>query len=195
MSTYSESALDWPAIVRQPTSQPVCCRLDLMKVVHLVPIVLAIVHPISVRSAQGQTSGQTLASAEPCYGAPTKLEHGAIHILRVEALSSQSTDGTYADEGYGQGEFDTVRLLEVVSSPIQWKQGLVFRIHPFPGERGEGRNFAPEHLTVGKTYYLVYTHHLDEEPHGDSDLIGLTRCGVHEDVPGIRKELVNALNR
>lgn len=108
-----------------------------------------------------------------CQTAPEKLEDGAIHILRVEVLSSGPTDGTYADEGYGQGEFDRVRLLEVVKSPIRWKRGLVFRVHPFSGKINEERNLAPEHLIVGKRYYLAYTYYLDEEPHGDSDLIGL----------------------
>jgi hypothetical protein len=42
---------------------------------------------------------------------------------------------------------------------------------------------------VGKRYYLVYTYHLDAEPHGDSDLIGLTRCSVHEDSTTDRKQL------
>ena len=130
------------------------------------------------------------AVPETCHGAPTKLEGGGIHILHVEVLSSKPTDGTYADEGYGQGEFDTVRLLDVVSSPVQWKPGLIFRIHPFSGKRDERVNFAPEHLAVGKQYYLVYTYHLADEPHGDSDLIGLTRCGVQEFTPATRKQLL-----
>jgi hypothetical protein len=113
----------------------------------------------------------------------------------VKVLSSKSTDGTYADEGYGQGEFDTVKLLEVLRSPIHWKPGLVFRIHPFPGKRSELENFVPEHLTTGKQYYLVYTYHLDEAPHGDSDLIGLTRCGVHEATGAEREQLLKALSR
>ena len=118
-----------------------------------------------------------------------------MHFLRVEVLSSRPTDGTYSDEGYGQGEFDTVRLLNVVSSPIQWKAGLVFRVHPFQGKHNELENLAPEHLTAGKRYYLVYTYHLDEEPHGDSDLIGLTRCAVHEDTPVAKRELLQTLSR
>ena len=121
--------------------------------------------------------------------------HGEVHILRVKVLSSQPTDGTYADEGYGQGEFDTVRLLAVVKSPIRWTPGLVFRIHPFPGKREEGKNFAPEHLIVGKQYYLAYTYGLEEEPHGDSDLIGLTRCAVHDDTRAARKQLLDSLSR
>ncbi len=67
------------------------------------------------------------------------------------------------------------------------KPGLVFRVHPFQGKHSELENLAPEHLTAGKRYYLVYTYHLDEEPHGDSDLIGLTRCAVHEDTLRLRK--------
>jgi hypothetical protein len=133
---------------------------------------------------------QTAKGAEVCHTAPKKLEGGAIHILRVEVLSSQPTDGTFADEGYGQGEFDTVRLLEVVKSPIIWNRGHVFRVHPFSGKLSEGQNLAPEHLLVGKRYYIVYTYYLDEEPHGDSDLIGLTRCSVHEDGTTDRKQLI-----
>jgi len=166
-----------------------------MKVACLLSVALTILTPAVVRSAQGQTVSRNPANPETCRAAPEKLEHGAIHILRVKVLSSQSTDGTYADEGYGQGEFDTVRLLRVVKSPIRWTPGLVFRVHPFPGKRSEGENFAPEHLTIGKQYYLAYTYHLEEEPHGDSDLIGLTRCGVHEDTSAARKELLDALSR
>jgi hypothetical protein len=165
-----------------------------MKVARLL-IVLTILSPAAVRAAQEQTSNQALAGPETCHAAPTKLEHGAIHVLRVKVLSSQSTDGTYADEGYGQGEFDTVRLIKVIRSPIRWTPGLVFRIHPFPGKSNEGQNFAPEHLVIGKRYYLAYTYYLEKEPHGDSDLIGLTRCGVHEDTPVARKELLDALRR
>lgn len=161
-----------------------------MKVVRLLTVVLAILSTSLAPSAQGTTE-----SPESCRTAPTKLEHGSIHMLRVEVLSSQSTDGSYTDEGYGQGEFDTVRLLEVVRSPIHWKPGIVFRIHPFPGRRNEREDFSPEHLTVGKRYYLVYTYYLDEEPHGDTDLIGLTRCGVHEDTAAARRELLKALAR
>jgi hypothetical protein len=111
---------------------------------------MSFVFPL-VQSAQTQVAGPTAGRAEVCHTAPAKLEGGAIHILRVEVLSSQPTDGTYADEGYGQGEFDTVRLLEVVKSPIGWKRGIVFRVHPFSGKLNEGQNFAPEHLIVGQT--------------------------------------------
>ncbi|HEX4321875.1 MAG TPA: hypothetical protein VHZ52_13265 [Acidobacteriaceae bacterium] len=165
-----------------------------MKIARLLAVALMILFSAFVRSAQGQFVRRNSASPETCQAAPDKLEHGAIHILRVKVLSSQSTDGTYADEGYGQGEFDTVKLLGVVKSPIRWTPGLVFRVHPFPGKRGEGENFAPEHLIIGKQYYLAYTYYLEEEPHGDSDLIGLTRCGVHEDTPAARKELLDALS-
>ena len=50
-----------------------------------------------------------------------------------------------------------------------------------------------EHLIVGQEYYLVYTYHLDKDPHGASDLIGLTRCGVHENTTAIRKRLLSDL--
>lgn len=78
-----------------------------------------------------------MASAIPeqCHISPSDLGRGAVHILRVEVLSTQPTDGTYSDEVYGQGEFDTVRLVEVLKSPIHWDSGHVFRVHPFPGER------------------------------------------------------------
>jgi len=161
-----------------------------MKVVRLLPILLAILPPAFAQFVQGKT-----ASPETCRTAPTKLEGGAIHFLRVEVLSSRPTDGTYSDEGYGQGEFDTVRLFDVVSSPIQWKPGLVFRVHPFQGKRSEREDFAPERMIAGKRYYLVYTYHLDEEPHGDTDLIGLTRCGVHEDTAVARRQILQTLNR
>ena len=161
----------------------------------LKSIALMVLIFLPVRSTHGHLSGQTPAHAEECHTAPERLEGGAIHILRIEVLSTQPTDGTYADEGYGQGEFDTVRLLEVVRSPIQWKRGLIFRVHPFSGERNEQQNLAPEHLTIGKHYYLVYTYHLDEEPHGDSDLIGLTRCGIHDDTATAREQLLSELRK
>jgi hypothetical protein len=161
-----------------------------MNVARLLPILLVVLAPAFAQSVHEKAVGP-----ETCQTAPAKLEGGAIHFLRVKALSSGPTDGTYSDEGYGQGEFDTVRLLDVVSSPIHWKAGLVFRVHPFQGKRGEKVDFAPEHLTAGKRYYLVYTYHLDEEPHGDSDLIGLTRCGVHEATRATRRELLHALSR
>jgi hypothetical protein len=131
------------------------------------------------------------ASPEPCHIAPRELGRDAIDILRVEALSTQPTDGTYADEGYGQGEFETVRLLEVLKSPIHWTSGHIFRVHPFPGKRSEQDNFAPEHLKVGKNYYLVYTYYLDKEPSGESDLIGLTRCGVLAGTSAVRAQLLD----
>ena len=137
------------------------------------------------------TSIPPVVIPELCRTLPTKLEYGAIHILRVKVLSSQPTDGTYADEGYGQGEFDTVKLLEVLRSPIHWTPGLVFRVHPFPGSERE--NSAPEHLIIGKQYFLIYTYYLYQEPHGNSDLIGLTRCGFHEDTPASRKLILDAL--
>jgi hypothetical protein len=146
-------------------------------------------------SAHGQIVPQIPGNAVACHTMPTKLKGGAIHILRVKALSSQPTDGTYADEGYGQGEFDTVRLVEAVKSQIHWKRGLVFRVHPFPGMLNEQQNFAPEHLVKGKQYYIVYVYYLDDEPHGDSDLIGLTRCSVHEDTLSVRKQLLSDLSR
>jgi hypothetical protein len=140
-----------------------------------------------------QGSSHEPATPEPCRMAPTELGRDAIHILRVEALSNQPTDGTYADEGYGQGEFDTVKLLEVLKSPIRWESGHVFRVHPFPGKRSRQDNFAPEHLTISKSYFLVYTYSLDDEPSGESDLIGLTRCGVLEDMPAVRAQLLEGV--
>lgn len=143
-----------------------------------------------VGSGESKMTGQAPDSPRKCHGMPARLEHGAIHILHVEVLASKPTDGTYADDGYGQGEFDTVTLLDVLASPIQWKRGLIFRVHPFSGAKDEQVNFAPEHLTVGKRYYLAYTYSLEEEPHGDSNLIGLTRCGVQEDTQAARKQLL-----
>jgi hypothetical protein len=160
-----------------------------MKAVLLLPVLLAMSPPALAQSVPQKPAAQV------CHTAPAKLEGGAIHFLRVRVLSSRPTDGTYSDEGYGQGEFDTVRLIDVVRSPIRWKPGLVFRIHPFQGKRTETEDFAPEHLIAGKRYYLVYTYHLDEEPHGDSDLIGLTRCGVHDDTVAARTELLQSLSR
>jgi hypothetical protein len=110
--------------------------------------------------------------------------------MHVEALSTHPTDGTYFDDGYGQGEFETVRLLEVLKSPIHWKSGYVFRVHPFPGRHTEQDNFSPEHLSVGKRYYIVYTYYLDKELMKKSDLLGLTRCGVLEDTPAVRAQLL-----
>jgi hypothetical protein len=104
---------------------------------------------------------------------------------------SQPTDGTYSDKGYSQGEFDTVKLLEVLKSPIHWKSGHIFRVHPFPGRRTEQDDFLPEHLAMGNTYYVLYTYFLDKEPKGEHDLIGLTRCGVFEDTPAIRGQLLD----
>ncbi len=67
----------------------------------LKPIALAfLVFPV-VQSAQTRVLEQTLGTAEVCHTAPQKLEGGAIHILRVEVLSSGPTDGTYANDGYG----------------------------------------------------------------------------------------------
>jgi len=129
-------------------------------------------------------------SPQPCRATPTELGREATHILLVRTLSAGPTDGTYADEGYGQGEFKSVKLVEVLKSTIRWKPGHVFRVHPFPGLLNEHENFAPEHLTVGKRYYVIYTYSLDKEPDGDNDLIGLTRCGVLEDMPGVREELL-----
>jgi hypothetical protein len=111
----------------------------------------------------------------------------------VEALSTQPTDGTYADEGYGQGEFETVRLLEVLKSPVYWDSGHVFRVHPFPGTHTKQDNSAPEHLTVGEHYYLVYTYYLDKEPAEENDLIGLTRCGVLADTPDVLAQLLRGV--
>ena len=174
----------------RPVSGSSCDRVVQMKVVLLLPVLLAMLPPAFAQSVPGKT-----AASEPCRTAPAKLEGGAIHLLRVEVLASRPTDGTYSDEGYGQGEFDTVKLIDVVRSPIHWKPGLVFRIHPFQGKRSETEDFAPEHLIAGKRYYLAYTYHLDEEPHGDSDLIGLTRCGVHDDTVTARRELLQSLSR
>jgi hypothetical protein len=109
----------------------------------------------------------------------------------VEALSTQPTDGTYADEGDGQGEFETVKLLEVLKSPIHWKSEYIFRVHPFPGKHTGQDNFSPEHLTIGKQYYIVYTYYLDKELMKESDLLGLTRCGVLEDTPAVRVQLLD----
>jgi hypothetical protein len=131
------------------------------------------------------------AVAEPCRISPRQLGRDAVDILRVEALSTQPTDGTYSDEGYGQGEFEAVKLLDVLKSPIQWESGHVFRVHPFPGRHMGQDNFAAEHLTVGKQYYLLYTYFLDKEPDGESDLLGLTRCGVFEDTPAVRARLLD----
>jgi hypothetical protein len=146
---------------------------------------------VGPQSAQEQIAVQIPGSAEVCRTSPEKLQGGTIHILRVKVLSSQPTDGTYADEGYGQGEFDTIRLVEKVKSPIQWKRGLIFRIHPFSGMLNGTQNFAPEHLVKGKQYYIVYTYYLAKEPHGDYSLIGLTRCSVHEDTLAVRKQLLS----
>jgi len=129
-------------------------------------------------------------SPQPCRTTPTELGRNAAHILLVKALSTEPTDGTYADEGYGQGEFETVELAEVLKSTIRWKPGHVFRVHPFPGTLNEHDNLAPEHLAVGRRYYVIYTYFLDKEPDGDNDLIGLTRCGVLEDMPGVREQLL-----
>jgi hypothetical protein len=129
-------------------------------------------------------------SPQPCRATPLELGREVAHILLVKALSTEPTDGTYADEGYGQGEFESVELIEVLRSTIRWQQGHVFRVHPFPGTLNEHGNFAPEHLTVGKRYYVIYTYSLDREPDGDNDLIGLTRCGVIEDMPGVREQLL-----
>jgi hypothetical protein len=126
---------------------------------------------------------------EPCHMAPGELGRDAIDILRVEALTTQPTDGTYADEGYGQGEFQTVKLIEVVKSPVRWTPGHIFWIHPFPGRRTEQHDFAPEQLKIGKTYYLLYTYYLDREPNGESELIGLGRCGVLEDTLAVHSQL------
>jgi hypothetical protein len=161
-----------------------------MNAVRLLPILFTVLAPAFAQSVQEKST-----DPETCQTAPAKLEGGSIHFLRVEALSSRPTDGTYSDEGYGQGEFDTVRLMDVVSSPVRWKPGVVFRVHPFQGKRSDKENLAPEHMTAGKRYYLVYTYHLDEYPHGDSDLIGLTRCGVHEATPATRRELLHELSQ
>jgi hypothetical protein len=142
-------------------------------------------------TAQPPGDNQKSATPESCRIAPREPGQSAIDILRVEALSTQPTDGTYSDEGYGQGEFDTVKLLEVLKSPIHWKSGHVFRVHPFPGKRTEQDNFSPEHLVVGNTYILLYTYFLDKEPKGEHDLIGLTRCGVFEDAPEVRRQLLD----
>ena len=161
-----------------------------MRVFRTLPIILATLFPTFAQSVQANAP-----TSRSCQNGPAKLQGGAIHILRVEVLSSKPSDGTYSDEGFGQGEFDTVRLVEVVSSPIRWKPGLIFRVHPYQGKRTETEFLAPEHLTTGKRYYLVYTYHLDRNPHGDSDLIGLTRCGVHDDTSTARKEALQILDR
>jgi hypothetical protein len=144
-------------------------------------------------TAQLPGDSQKSAVPEPCRTAPGQLGRTAIDILRVEAISTQPTDGTYSDEGYGQGEFDTVKLLEVLKSPIHWKSGHVFRVHPFPGKRTAQENFSPEHLAVGNSYILLYTYSLDKEPKGEHDLIGLTRCGVFDDTPAIRRGLLDSV--
>ena len=166
--------------------------MNAMKAFHLLPILLVTLHLALAQSAYSKAP-----TPEACNTAPARLEGGALHVLRVEALVSLPTDGTYLDEGYGQGEFDTVRLLEVVRSPLRWKPGQVFKIHPFPGRHSGQEDFAPEHLIPGKRYYIVYTYHLDREPHGDGDanLIGLTRCGVHEDTQASKTKLIQALSR
>lgn len=159
-----------------------------MKILRLLPILLATLRPGFAQSVQ-----VTAPTPANCHSAPAKLQGGSIHLLRVEVLSSRPTDGTYSNEGFGQGEFDTVRLVNVVSSPIRWSPGLVFRVHPFQGKRSQTDLLAPEHLIAGKRYLLAYTYHLDEAPHGDSDLIGLTRCGVHDDTPEAERELLQGL--
>jgi hypothetical protein len=136
----------------------------------------------------------TLTSSESCHIATKELGRKAIFILRVEALATQPTDGTYVDEGYGQGEFETVKLLEVLKSPFRWTSEHVFWVHPFPGRCAEQDNFSPEHFKVGKSYYLLYTYHLDKEPNGESELIGLTRCGVLADTPEVRAQLIDAIH-
>lgn len=45
---------------------------------------------------------------------------------------------------------------------------------------------------IGKSYFLLYGYYLEKEPTGDSDLIGLTRCGVFEDTPVIRMQLADS---
>jgi hypothetical protein len=142
-------------------------------------------------TTQLASDNQKSATPESCRIAPSELGPSAIDILRVQALATQPTDGTYSDEGYGQGEFDTVKVLEVLKSPFLWEPSHVFRVHPFPGKRTEQDNLSPEHLVVGKTYILLYTYFLDKEPEGEHDLIGLTRCGVLEDTPAMRRELLD----
>jgi hypothetical protein len=159
-----------------------------MIVLRLLPILLA-----TLGSCFAQSVQRKALTPAACNSAPAKLQGGSVHLLRVEVLSSRPTDGTYSDDGFGQGEFDTVRLVEVIRSPIRWSPGLVFRVHPFQGKRSEAELLAPEHLTAGKRYLLVYTYHLDKVPHGDSDLIGLTRCGVHDDTPAAKRELLRSL--
>lgn len=156
---------------------------------------------LSIKNFVIEPNGEALGSEntnagspQQCSATPTELGHDAVHILLVKALSTAPTDGTYADEGYGQGEFETVRLVEVLKSTVRWKPEHVFRLHPFPGTLNEHDNFAPEHLTVGKRYYIIYTYFLDKEPDGDNDLIGLTRCGVLEDTPEVRGQLLQYAN-
>jgi len=155
-----------------------------------------VVYAGSLAIACIRSGGQGDATISPvpqtCQRAPKELRGGAIHILRVRVLSSRATDGTYADQGYGQGEFDSVKLLEVVKSPIPWNLGHVFRVHPFPGERKGEANYAPEHLQVGKEYLIVYTYHLDHGPRDESNLIGLTRCAVHESSSEDRQRLLSS---
>lgn len=55
-------------------------------------IAIALIALIFFPARSAHQSGQTAARAETCQTAPERLEGGAIHILRVEALSSQSTD-------------------------------------------------------------------------------------------------------
>lgn len=135
------------------------------------------------------------AAPEPCPIEPKDLAHDSNDILYVEALSSQPTDGTYADDGYGQGEFETVRLLEVLKSQVRWEPGHVFWVHPFPGKQNENEAFEPEHLGIGRRYYLLYIYHLDKQPEGISELIGLARCGVLEDKPGVRTQLLEGIRK
>jgi hypothetical protein len=146
-----------------------------------------------------RSGGQSQATHSPvpqtCHGSPQELSGGALHILRVKVISSSATDGTYADGGYGQGEFDSVKLLEVIKSPVPWSRGHIFRVHPFSGERKGETNYAPERLLAGKEYLIVYTYYLDHEPRGEADLIGLTRCGVHEDTPEDRQKLLSSYAR
>jgi len=105
-----------------------------------------------------------------------------LHILRVRALSSGPTDGTYSDFGEGWGEFVTVQLLKVLVSPVHL-QRAVFRVHPFPGAVDETGTTPPERMTIGKTYLIVFPYYLRHTPRKPQDLIGLTRCGVMEDTP------------
>jgi hypothetical protein len=144
----------------------------------------------------GSTTSTRLRSGspEPCHSATKEVARDAINILRVEALTTQPTDGTYADEGYGQGEFQTVKLIEVLKSPVQWTAGHIFWIHPFPGKHTDQDNFAPEHLNISKTYYLLYSYYLDQEPSGESELMGLDRCGVLADTSEVRAQLIDAIH-